>query len=101
MYVSALQRPLQRHHDPLPRAPEALPVSGAGRLKRFEARSSSPQALFGALREEGPRGGGYLRHLGEPRGALGNTRGALGNTREYWGVLSYLSPLDPPPLRIP
>ena len=49
---------------------------------------------FGVLKRGGFKGEGYLRHLGEPREALGNTR-------EYWGVLSYLSPLDPPPLRIP
>ena len=50
--------------------------------------------LYGVLQGGGSKEEVYLRHLGEPRGALGNTR-------EYWGVLSYLSPSDPPPLRIP
>ena len=49
---------------------------------------------YGVLKGGGSKGEGYLRHLEEPRGALGNTR-------EYSGVLSCLSPLDPPPLRIP
>ena len=50
--------------------------------------------LVHSSKGRGFKGEGYLRQLGEPRGALGKTR-------EYWGVLSYLPPLDPPPLRIP
>ena len=46
--------------------------------------------VMGSLRGGGARGG-YLRQLGKPRQGLGKTS-------EYWGVLSYLLPLDPPPL---
>ena len=45
--------------------------------------------FHGILQGGASKGEGYLKHLREPRGALGNTR-------EYWGVLSYLPPLDPP-----
>ena len=37
--------------------------------------------VMGSLRG-GSKGDGYLRHLGEPRGALGNIK-------EYWRVSSY------------
>ena len=48
--------------------------------------------MFRLVRGGGLGGQGYLRHLGE-------LRGALKNTREYWKVLSYLSPLEPPSLQ--
>ena len=48
------------------------------------------ERLLGVLEERGSKGEGYLRQLGE-------SRGALGKPGEYWEVLSYLSPLDPPP----
>ena len=73
--------------------------SGSIKCCKTKQRRSLVQHVVGAhnlwvLKGRGSKGEGYLRQLGEPRGALGKTR-------EYWGVLSYLRPLDPPPLRVP
>ena len=58
---------------------------------RQKPRPCAPaNSTYGVLKGGGSKGEGYLRHLGEPRGALGNTR-------EYWGVLSYLTPWTPLP----
>ena len=49
--------------------------------------------LLNVQRFEGSLGEGYLRHLGEPKGALGNAR--------YWEVFKLPTPLPPRPLRMP
>ena len=45
--------------------------------------------FYGVLQGRGSKRDGYLRQLGEPKGAFENAR-------EYSGVLSHLPPLDPP-----
>ena len=52
-----------------------------------------PAKHYGVLK------GGWFKGEG-CKESLGNLKATLGSTRENWGLVGYLSPLEPPPIRI-
>ena len=72
----------QQYHDALIDGPRI----GSGSSSSLPRGWPEPERQTQQKQGRRSTGEGYLRQLGEPRGALE----ALGKTREYWEILSYL-----------